>query len=160
MTALLKIQPKAGGQSGFTLIELLVSMALLVFILAILGAGLRTISNGWNRYSDRMSEQDMLLRAFSLIRRDIAKLQRITWSAEKPEFIFRGDASNLQFVAIEPPYPSLPGPYILNFSASDETAGNLSRSRTRFHPEIGTLSKADFRSVVPLIEGPYTFRFS
>lgn len=161
MTTLLNIQPRTGGQSGFTLIELIISITLMAFILTVLGAGLRTVSNGWNKYTSRMSKQDMLLRAFSLIRRDIAGLQRITWSTNKKlEFIFRGETSSLQFVAIEPPYPSLPGPYILSYLAKGEAKGTLSRSRAKFHPEIGSLADAQFKSEVPLIEGPYRYRFS
>ncbi|MGI9385629.1 MAG: prepilin-type N-terminal cleavage/methylation domain-containing protein [Methyloligellaceae bacterium] len=175
------IVSKAHGQSGFTLIELMVSLGVMALILGGLAAGLRTIVDGWDRHGNRMADQDMFLRGAGLLRQDIASLQRISWNAdggasfalsgqsdtetasgsergtvEKPRFIFLGASDRLQFVAIAPPFPTRPGPYVLSYAAS----GSLTRSRARFHPDMQSLGEIEFKDEVPLIEGPFRFQFS
>lgn len=75
-----------------------------------------------------------------------------------PRFVFEGRPDRIRFVAIEPPRPSRPGPYILSYGAS--AGGKLVRSRVRFHPDIKDLETLAFRDPVTLISGPYRYRFS
>lgn len=150
----------------------MLSIILMALMLGVLGAALQTVMNGWDRYSNRMSEQDMLLRAANLIRRDVAVMQRIAWpspvgssniSQSEPEkklrFIFHGTSNRLQFVAIEPPFPTLPGPFVLNYSIAGGKIGRLTRSRTRYHPKMHSLAEIKFENHVPLIEGAYRLGF-
>jgi len=75
-----------------------------------------------------------------------------------PRFIFKGEPDRIRFIAIEPPRPSRPGPYILSYGVSD--GGKLVRSRVRFHPDIKDLEDLSFKDPVTLIAGSYRYRFS
>ncbi len=75
-----------------------------------------------------------------------------------PRFIFRGERDRIRFVAIEPPRPSRPGPYILSYRASK--GGKLVRSRVRYHPDIKDFDIISFKDPVTLIAGSYRYRFS
>ncbi len=126
----------------------------------------------------------MLARARAILARDIATMQRVIWSGEKAiKYVFRGRPEALTFVAIAPPYPSTPGPYFITYavapaiSADGRAAGKaaLVRSRTRYHPEIKSFAALDAAAGadpeggsvvrprtdnVPIIEGPFAYRFS
>ncbi len=172
------------GERGFTLIEMLIALALLTVILALVSGAFRTITNGWEHYARALVAQDMLLRARAILERDIATMQRVIWSGEKAiKYVFRGRTDALTFVAIAPPYPSTPGPYFITYavapaiSADGRAAGKaaLVRSRTRYHPEIKSFAALDAAAGadpeggsvvrprtdnVPIIEGPFAYRFS
>lgn len=79
-------------------------------------------------------------------------------SDRTPRFVFEGKPDRVRFVAIEPPRPSRPGPYILSYGAS--AGGELERSRVRFHPDIKDLETLTFKDPVTLVSGPYRYRFS
>ncbi len=173
-------------EAGFTLIEMLVSVVLMGLVLAGLGAGLSTIAKGWDRHSGHLANQDMLIRAQTQLVRDLGSIERVSWTTSTssrqvesdtdtpqnqasenepdntndspPRFIFKGEPDRVRFIAIEPPRPSRPGPYILSYGASK--GGKLVRSRVRFHPDIKDFDILSFKDPVTLIAGSYRYRFS
>jgi len=152
----------ARREQGFTLIELLVSITLMALILGVLAAGISVVAKGWDKNTAQLSAQDMFSRGYSLLVRDIEGLQRLVWQRDAgPEFIFQGQGDSLKFVVIEPPYPTRPGPYIVSFFIKKSASDNiLMRARTPFHPDIQDFASLEMKDEVPLLEGPYKYRFS
>src|SRR6185312_3889342 len=118
-------------ESGFTLIELLVSLTILTVVLGLLSSALRTLSQNWSVNAGRIERLEMVSRAFDIFERDVSGLQRLTTiSNEKPRYIFTGTQNRLSFVTIEPPYPTTPGPYFVDYSiAPNGSTFDLVRAR-------------------------------
>lgn len=149
-------------ESGFTLIELLISMTMLSIILGLLAAGLSTISRNWDGHTQKIDKLDMILRAYDLLRRDIKGLRRVTRTINgQASYLFDGGPSQLSFVAIEPPYPSRAGPFVLNYYVSGQPPGSaLVRARTKYHAGLAAPASAAASSKVPVLQGNLQFRFS
>jgi len=148
-------------QAGFTLIEMMVAITLMGMVLGLVGAAFRTIAGGWDRSTARMLEQDMFLRARSLLQRDIEGLQRFYWPDGKSErYIFEGRARSLRLVSVEPPYPGDPGLYFLHYGIAAGASASLVRSRDRYHPDVETFSRLRAGDSVPVVEGAFRYRFS
>lgn len=149
-------------ERGFTLIELLVSMTLLTMILGLLGIGLRVIARDWDKSVERIDQIDMISRAHEILRRDIHGLQRlISTSGSKPTFLFKGNQDGMTFVVVEPPFPTQPGLYFINYSVkSNGSNSDLVRARAQFQPKMISFPGATPANKVSLIQGPYRYRFA
>lgn len=110
------VPPPGRGDSGFTLIELLVSLTILTVVLGLLSSAMRTLSQNWNANANRLERIEMVARAFDIFERDVSGFQRlILASGGKKRFIFTGTPERLSFVTREPPYPTVPGPYFVDY---------------------------------------------
>jgi general secretion pathway protein J len=161
MKALPRLHSRQDGQSGFTLIELLVSLTVLAVILGLLGGGLRVLARNTDRNGDRIQTMDMLARAFDILKRDTAGLQRLPiFVARKPRYLFTGTATHLSFVTLEPPYPTPEGPYFVDYTVSrTERRIELVRARAPFERGMTAFPGATPANRVSLIEGAADFRF-
>jgi prepilin-type N-terminal cleavage/methylation domain-containing protein len=151
---------RADGQSGVTLVEVIVALAITVLTLAIAAGGLRLLSRSGERGAQVIARHDIVARGVDVLRRDIERLERVVWKrGDNAELLFRGDAANLRFVAIEPPFPAEAGPYVIAYSIAQGREGAvLARERAPFRAngDIDRLATAD---TVAVLEGPYRLRF-
>jgi len=150
-------------EAGFTLIELLVSLTVLAVILGLLTGGLRIISKGWDAHAEQIDVLDMMSRAADILRRDASGLSRVVFAPteENARLLFRGDENHLSFVAHEPPFPTEPGPYYVDYSILSGAGGfDLIRSRAQFVPGMTMFPGASPANQVPLVQGPFQYRFS
>jgi general secretion pathway protein J len=153
----------ANPQSGFTLVELLVSLTLLAVILGLCSGALRVASKNWDAHTEQMGTYDMLARAADILHRDAAGLHRVVLPAkdQSPRYLFKGDAGHLQFVALEPPFPTEAGPYYINYSIAPGVGGfDLVRARAPYAPGMIVFPGASAANQVSLLQGPYDYRFS
>jgi general secretion pathway protein J len=152
---------RSSREDGFTLIEVLVSLTLLGLILGLLGGGLRVLAKGWEANTQRIEALDMVSRAFDILQRDAAGLQRLANEAGgAPRYIFSGGPESLSFVALEPPYPSEAGPYFISYAiAANGADRDLIRSRAPYRQGMTVFPGATPANRVPLLEGPYRYRF-
>lgn len=150
------------GQEGFTLLELLIAMTLTAVVFALLGSSLHLFAQGWDKRMSEASQRDMVSRAFSLVARDIEGTQRIVHEGEdEPQFIFQGQKDGLSLVAMEPPYPTRSGLFLITYGVKRAKGGAmLLRQRQAFHPDVEIKSRMDTRNAVPVIDGPYAMTFS
>lgn len=155
-------QTSARQDSGFTLIELLVSLTILTVVLGLLSSALRTLSQNWNANANRLERIEMVARAFDIFERDISGLQRlILTSGDKQRFIFTGTPNRLSFVTIEPPYPTTPGPYFVDYSiAPNGPLSDLVRARAPYATKMQTFPGATPANRVSLLQGPFKYKFS
>jgi general secretion pathway protein J len=150
------------GERGFTIIEMLVSLTIIAVIMGLLGSGLRVLSQNADRNAGRIEALDMLSRAFDILRRDLAGLQRIVVvSDKKPHFLFKGTPQRMSFVAAEPPYPTPDGLYFLDYAVS-VAGGTAELIRARAPYQLGMLSfpGATPANRVQLVQAPVEYRFS
>ncbi|SFV37360.1 general secretion pathway protein J [Hyphomicrobium facile] len=148
--------------SGFTLIELLVSLTILTGVLAILSSTLRTLSQHWNANANRLERIEMVARAFDIFQRDVSGLQRlIVTNDNKQRFLFTGTPNRLSFVTIEPPYPTVPGPYFIDYSiAPNGPSVDLVRARAPYVTNMQAFPGATPANRVSLMQGPFKYQFS
>lgn len=148
--------------SGFTLIELLVSLTILTAVLAILSSTLRTLSQHWNANANRLERIEMVARAFDIFQRDVSGLQRlIVTSNEKQRFVFTGTPNRLSFVTTEPPYPTVSGPYFIDYSIDPNGPSvDLVRARAPYVTNMQTFPGATPANRVSLLQGPFKYQFS
>jgi general secretion pathway protein J len=158
------LTPYASGnrESGFTLIELLVSLTILTVILALLSAALRTISQNWTANAARIERLEMVSRAFDIFSRDISGMQRLVHrDKDIRQFVFSGTPDRLSFVTIEPPYPTSPGPYFINYSVEKNGPSfNLIRARAPYQTKMHIFPGATPANSVDLIQGRFKYQFS
>jgi general secretion pathway protein J len=149
-------------EGGFTLIELLVSLTILTIILGLLSAALKTLSQNWASNAARIERIEMVSRAFDIFTRDISGLQRlVTKIKEAQQFVFTGNQSHLSFVTIEPPYPTSPGPYFIDYSvARNGPSFNLIRARAPYQTNMHTFPGATPANSVELMQGRFKYHFS
>ena len=149
-------------ESGFTLIELLVSLTLLSGILALLAGAVRVVSKNWEANAQRIERLDMVTRAADILRRDAAGLQRlVVMNGKTPHYLFSGTEANLEFVTLEPPYPSVEGPYFVRYSLAQNGAEvELIRARARYRHGLESFPGATPSNRVRLVQGRYRYRFA
>lgn len=150
------------GQSGFTLIELLVSLTILTMLLGIVSSALRTLSMHWNANANGIERLEMFSRAFDIFERDVSGMRRLTRIAQVDrQFIFTGTENRLSFVTVEPPYPSAPGLYFIDYSNS-ETRGTseLIRARAPYQAGMAAFPGATPANKVSLLDGPFNYQFA
>lgn len=151
----------AGRQRGFTLIELLVSLTVMAVILALLSGALRLLGRNWDANIARIETLDMVSRALDLLARDTANLRRIVRSSGAPAYVFTGTPEHLSFVALEPPYPTEAVLYFIDYSiAAEGGRSDLIRSRALYKQGMGRFPGATPANRVPLLQGPYRYRFA
>ncbi|WP_414463755.1 prepilin-type N-terminal cleavage/methylation domain-containing protein [Hyphomicrobium sp. DY-1] len=150
------------GESGFTLIELLVSLTILTMILGLLSAALRTLSQNWNANANGIERLEMLSRAFDIFQRDVSGLRRLSHTVnENRRFIFTGTEGRLSFVTMEPPYPTSPGPYFVDYSiARNGSQTEMIRARAPYVSNMFQFPGATPANQVSLLEGPFKYQFS
>ena len=140
-------QPAASsrhGQHGFTLIELLVSLTVMAVILMLIGGALRVMGRNWDANAGRIEALDMVSRAFDLLARDAANLQRITLPSGLPAYLFSGKADSLAFVALEPPQPGEAGLYFIAYTLEPNGAQRRADPLARaLAPGHGALPRRD-----------------
>jgi general secretion pathway protein J len=153
---------RASGEAGFTLIELLATLTILGFIMAGITGGLRILTSGWEKNAARVNQVDMVARAVDLIRRDVEGAQRFSTIFEgAPLYLFKGEAEELSFVVVEPPYPTQPGLYFIDYALQPSPEGvALVRARAPFENGMRAFPGATPANIVPLIEGQLAFHFS
>jgi len=153
---------KQADEAGFTLIEMLVSITILSVVLALLGLGMRIFSTNWEVNSKHIETLDMVSRAYDILNRDAAGLQRlISLGGGSPRYLFSGARDALSFVTVEPPYPSESGLYFVSYSAASGGQGTeLIRARAPYQPAMQTFPGATPANRVSLLEGPFAYRFS
>lgn len=151
-----------GGQAGVTLIELVAALVVLALTFAIAGTGLRFLARSSDRGTELIARHDMLSRGLDAMRRDVERLQRVTWKrGRNTEFAFSGDSKGLTFVGIEPPFPTQAAPFFLIYSILQKSDwGTLVRGRAPFDAGAKDINKLRGEDEVTVLEGPYTFRFS
>ena len=109
----------------------------------------------------------MLSRAFDILRRDLAGLQRVaTADSGAMRYLFTGSDRKLSLVTLEPPYPTTAGPYFVEYSvqsnhvhllatgAREESLSKAVQAMGRryvsyfnyLHGRTGTLWEGRFRS--------------
>lgn len=149
-------------QSGFTLIELLVSLTILTMLLGIVSAALRTLSMHWNANANGIERLELISRTFDIFERDVSGMRRLTRIAEVDrQFIFTGTESRLSFVTVEPPYPTAPGLYFVDYSNSTTSGKNeLIRARAPYQAGMAAFPGATPANKVSLLDGPFTYQFS
>lgn len=157
-----KFRFKRTDEAGFTLIELLVSITILSVVLGLLGVGIRTFSTNWEANSKHIETLDMVSRAYDILKRDAAGLQRlINANGEYPRYVFSGTRDALSFVTVEPPYPSETGLYFVSYSAAAAGQGTeLIRARAPYQTAMQTFPGATPANRVSLLEGSFVYRFS
>jgi general secretion pathway protein J len=149
------------GQQGFTLIEMLVSLTAMAVILMLIGGALRVMGRNWDANAGRIETLDMVSRAFDLLVRDAANLQRITQPSGQPAYLFSGKSDSLAFVALEPPQPGEAGLYFIAYSVEPNgPATELIRSRAPWRQGMERFPGATPANRVPLLTGPYLYRFA
>ena len=149
------------GQHGFTLIEMLVSLTAMAVILVLIGGALRVMGRNWDANAGRIETLDMVSRAFDLIARDAANLQRMTRPSGSPAYLFSGTADTLTFVALEPPQPGEAGLYFIAYTVEPNgAAAELIRSRAIYRQGMERFPGATPANRVPLFAGPYVYRFA
>jgi general secretion pathway protein J len=153
------------GQSGVTLVEIVVALAVIALTLAVAAGGLRLLARSGDRGAQVIARHDVLSRGIDVLRRDIERLERAVRKRRTPEgpvseFIFRGDASGLTLVVVEPPFPSESGPYFVVYSILQRPDGAvLTRERAQFQASADDLRRLRTVDPVAVIEGPYRLRF-
>ncbi len=152
----------ARGESGFTLIELLVSLTILTMILGLLSAALRTLSQNWNANANGLERIEMVSRAFDIFERDVSGIRRLSRTVnESRRFIFTGTESRLSFVTEEPPYPTSPGPYFVDYSIMrNGSQTEMIRARAPYLSKMFDFPGATPANQVPLLQGPFKYQFS
>jgi general secretion pathway protein J len=149
------------AQHGFTLIEMLVSLSVMAVILTLLGGALRVMGRNWDVNAGRIETLDMVSRAFDLLARDAANLQRVVEPSGSPAYLFGGTADSLTFVALEPPQPGEAGLYFIAYNvASNGATAELIRSRAPYHQGMQRFPGTTPANRVPLLTGPYAYRFA
>lgn len=148
------------GDEGFTLIELLISLTIMTAIVALLGGGIRILSRTSDAGTARLDAMDMTARAFDLLARDVAGIQRaVTVSGEKYRYVFSGQPDKLVLVTIEPAYPTDTGAFAITYQIN--TSGRKTeviRSRAPFDGAI-PIQVAE-RDSVTLITSTQPFEFA
>jgi general secretion pathway protein J len=149
------------GQHGFTLIEMLVSLTAMAVILMLIGGALRVMGRNWDANAGRIETLDMVSRAFDLLARDTANLQRVMQPSGAPAYLFSGKGDSLAFVALEPPQPGEAGLYFIVYDAvSNGAVAELIRSRAPYHQGMQRFPGTTPANRVPLLTGPYVYRFA
>ncbi len=147
----------AHNQSGFTLIELLISLTLMGMIMVLLTSGLRLISSSWDRNTVRMAKLEGFNRLGNIFRRDVEGVRRIVQKVDgRNKFVFSGTSRRLAFVVLEPPFPTLPGLYLIEYNYLND---QLKRSRKKFNKITGSISSEDLSSNVTLLDNNFTYSF-
>jgi general secretion pathway protein J len=119
-------------QSGFTLIEVLVALVLVALISAAILSGLRLLSDRKERIDAQLSRSEEIIRAFGLLRREVAAAVRVSADGGRIPAVFTGTPDTLLLVVEEPPDPS--GPGLATVSLILEPAGAETRLRFRRSP--------------------------
>jgi type II secretory pathway component PulJ len=153
---------RSDGQSGATLIEIVVALAIVALTLAVAAGGLRLLARSGERGAQVIARHDILSRGIDVLRRDVERLDRVVGKdGETARFVFHGSAARLAFVAIEPPFPSEPGPYLVVYTIRQAREGDvLARERTPFQTSAVDLERLNATDSVAVIEGPYRLRFA
>lgn len=148
-------------QHGFTLIEMLVSLTAMAAVLMLIGGALAVMGRNWDANAGRIETLDMVSRAFDLLARDAANLQRIAQPSGTPAYLFRGRTDGLAFVALEPPHPGEAGLYFISYQVKPNgPAAELIRSRAIYRQGMARFPGATPANRVPLLAGPYVYRFA
>ncbi|MBO0767010.1 MAG: prepilin-type N-terminal cleavage/methylation domain-containing protein [Hyphomicrobiaceae bacterium] len=152
---------RGNRQSGFTLIEIVVAMVVTVLTLGLAAGAFRLLSHSGERGDRLLARHDSLARGIDVLRRDIERLERVTTQRDDGRaLVFLGDSSHLTFVAVEPPFPTEPGPYFIAYAIRQGRDGaTLTRERAPFQRSAIDLSRLRTGDSAAVIEGPYAMRF-
>ena len=150
------------GQSGVSLIEMVVALAIIAVALALAGTGMRLLGRSGERGAAVIARHDILSRGIDVLRRDIERLERVALKrgAGRIRLAFLGDAARLILVAVEPPFPTEPGPYFIVYTVEQRPDGaTLTRERAPFNAAALDMQRLPTQDAVAVIEGAYRLRF-
>ena len=106
----------ASNDQGFTLLEVIVAMTLLAVILGLATGGFRFGARAWEAGEATMAQSNDFHTTYRLMRRLLARAYPLPVGPEEDlRFLFEGTEDRLRFVALLPPYPGRPGPYVVTF---------------------------------------------
>jgi len=150
------------GESGFTLLELLVGLLITSIVIGLCAWTLRLVGAALSRGNAFTSTQDMVLRGAGTFRRDVERMQWIVQGAGgRGQFAFIGEADRLVFVAAEPPYPTEPGLFVIDYSFTRQGLDLvLLRSRGLFDPAARSIGEQAMAEPALIFEGRFQYRFS
>jgi general secretion pathway protein J len=90
-----------------------------------------------------------------------ASRQRVIQPSGAPAYLFAGTSDGLAFVALEPPQPGDPGLYFIAYAiAANGGDAELIRSRAIYRQGMDRFPGATPANRVPLLAGPYVYRFA
>jgi general secretion pathway protein J len=150
------------GQSGVSLIEMVVALAIIAVALALAGTGMRLLGRSGERGAAVIARHDILSRGIDVLRRDIERLERVELKrgAGRGQLAFHGHATRLILVAVEPPFPTEPGPYFIVYTVEQRPDGTtLTRERAPFNAAALDMQRLPTQDAVAVIEGAYRLRF-
>jgi general secretion pathway protein J len=149
------------GQSGVTLVEIVVALTVIALVLVLSATALRLLASSGERGARLAARHDSLSRGIDVLRRDVERMERVMRkNGESVEMVFHGDAERLVFVAIEPPFPSEPGPYFISYAIRQQSNGaTIVRERAPFQDSAIDILRLPTEDSVAVIEGPYRARF-
>jgi len=151
---------RPGTQAGFTLIEVLIAITIVVAIFGVMTTTIKLIGQGWERSRRQAAFQDMLIQGLDALTRDLGSIQRVPVLRNKElRYLFEGDATELTYPVVEPPYPGQSGLYLVKLTVIKAKHNNrLVRTRA---PLLGTLKEevGAFGDEVLVLESPLDIRF-
>jgi general secretion pathway protein J len=154
--------PGRRAEAGFTLLELLAAIAVMAIMLGSASTALSVLSDAAIRGATQTDRVDMIARGLAAVRNDIAGMRRVIIADDsKSRFLFRGENRIIQFVLIEPGYPSDPGAYLVTYSVRN-SGGQTQLVRSREAFDSGRRQRDRNRkdpSEVVIIDGPYRMEF-
>ena len=120
------------------------------------------MTRDWDVNTRKIETLDMVARLVDIFTRDIGSLQRVVAEVGKrPVYLFTGTPQNLAFVALEPPYPTRPGLYFINYKVEPNGRNmQVVRARARFQKGMLRFPGATPANRVPVISGKYRMAFS
>lgn len=152
------------GAAGFTLIEALASVALMSFILLLLGVVTGQWLPNWHRGFGRLQTLEMLGVGLRRVVADLEAAEWITANSQSKFPLFIGDAASVTFVRTAIGPDATPHLEFVNLAEiADERGFALVRSRARFTPLAqDTPLAAQLRLVDPvvLVRAPFRISFA
>lgn len=112
------------AQRGMTLIELVVALGLLALLVATLAGALGATVRGTAAMDARAAQSETLRIAQETLRRYLAQARPVRWRIGQREQVgFTGEAEQVGFVAVMPPWPSEGGMHLVRLALREGSAG-------------------------------------
>ena len=152
----------AGHQSGMTLVEIVVALVVIGMTFAIAAGAFRVLARSGGIGNELIGRHDMFSRGIDAVRRDIERLERIALGkqADDAQFEFSGTERTMAFVAVEPPFPTHAGLFLIRYEITERGGrGVVVRSRSPYVAG-SPIPASRAEDAVTVLDGPYRFVFS